>query len=160
MKSPGTARPPSLHGGAGACRTVGVDDEHGSLTLLLLVLFVSLIALAGIVIDGGAKLDAAQNAAAAAQEAARAGAGIVNKARAYSSGSFSVAQGQALNAARQYLATAGYQGTASPVGADSIRVTVTVTEPTKFLTIIGIDSMTASGSATASLVAGVTGPGT
>jgi Flp pilus assembly protein TadG len=135
------------------------DDERGSLTLLLAVLFVSLIALAGIVVDGGAKLDAAQNATAAAQEAARAGAGMVDQARAYSSGSFGVAQGQALDAARQYLASTGYQGTVAAVGTESIQVTVTVTEPTKILSIIGIDSMTGTGSATASLVAGVTGPG-
>ena len=37
-------------------------------------------------------------------------------------------------------------------------MTVTVTGPTKVLSIIGIDSMTSTGSATASLVTGVTGP--
>ena len=47
----------------------------------------------------------------------------------------------------------------SPVGPESIHVTVTVTAPTRVLSIIGIDSMSSTGSATASLVAGVTGPG-
>jgi Flp pilus assembly protein TadG len=140
---------------------VACDDERGSLTLMLAVLFVSLLAIAGIVVDGGAKLDAAQNAVAAAQEAARAGAGMVNRTKAYSAGSFTVQRDQALAAARQYLGTAGYRDfTIAAVGADSIQVRVTVTEPTKFLSLIGIDSMTATGSATASLVAGVTGPGT
>ena len=44
-------------------------------------------------------------------------------------------------------------------GTESIQVTVTVTAPTQVLSIIGIDSMTSTGSATASLVTGVTGPG-
>jgi hypothetical protein len=137
----------------------GGDRDRGTITLMLLVMFVALLALAGIVIDGGAKLDQAENANAVAQEAARAGAGMVNRANAYASGSFTVDEAQALAAAREYLAQAGYRGTASPDGPDGIRVTVTVTEPTHVLSIIGIDSMTSTGSATASLVTGVTGPG-
>ena len=161
MKPPGRPSKSPGQGGPAACAAVAGDDERGSLTLMLAVLFVSLLAMAGIVIDGGAKLDAAQNAVAAAQEAARAGAGMVNRATAYSAGSFTVQRDQALAAARQYLTAAGYQDfTVAGVGADSIRVRVTVTEPTKFLSIIGIDSMTSTGSATASLLAGVTGPGT
>ena len=78
--------------------------DRGSLTLMLAVLFVALIALAGIVIDGGAKLTAAENASAVAQEAARAGAGIVNRASAYQSGNFIVARDQAIAAADEYLA--------------------------------------------------------
>lgn len=133
--------------------------ERGSITLMLLVLSLALIALAGIVMDGGAKLDQAENANAIAQEAARAGAGNVNQANAYASGSFTVDQAQAIAAARQYLASAGYRGTVSAPTPDTIQVTVTVTSPTRVLSIIGIDSMTSTGSATASLVTGVTGPG-
>jgi hypothetical protein len=158
MNSPGRTGPSSGQGGTAACTTVA-DAERGSLTLMLLALFVALLALAGIVVDGGAKLDAAENAAAIAQEAARAGAGMVNRAHAYSTGSFTVDRNQALAAARNYLATAGYQCCVAAVGAESIRVTVTVTRPTKILSIIGINSMTSTGTATASLVTGVTGPG-
>jgi Flp pilus assembly protein TadG len=132
--------------------------DRGSITLMLLALFVALIALAGIVIDGGAKLNQAENATAIAQEAARAGAGMVNQANAYSTGTFTVDPAQAIAAAKQYLANAGYQGTVSQPTADSIQVTVTVTSPTRVLSIIGIDSMTSTGSATASLVTRVTGP--
>jgi len=135
-------------------------DDRGSITLVLLVLFVALIALSGIVIDGGAKLNQAENANSIAQEAARAGAGMVNQATAYSTGSFTVDQGQALAAARQYLARGGFTGTVTAVGASSIRVSVTMTAPTRVLSIIGIDSMTSTGSATAALVTGVTGPET
>jgi Flp pilus assembly protein TadG len=133
--------------------------QRGSITLMLLVLFVALVALAGIVIDGGAKLNQAENANAIAEEAARAGAGLVDQNNAYSNGSFTVDQAAAIAAAQEYLASAGYQGTVSAPTPDAIRVTVTVTSPTKILSIIGIDSMTSTGSATASLVTGVTGPG-
>lgn len=133
-------------------------DDRGSITLMLVALFVALIALAGIVIDGGAKLNQAENATAIAQEAARAGAGMVDQAKAYSTGSFTVDQGQAVAAAEQYLASAGYKGSVTPVGNDSIEVSVTVTSPTKVLSIIGIDTMHSTGRATASLVTGVTGP--
>jgi Flp pilus assembly protein TadG len=132
------------------------DAERGSLTLMLAVLFVSLLVLAGLVIDGGAKLDEAENAVAIAQEAARAGAGMVNRSAAYASGSLVVDQSQAIEAARQYLAAAGYRGSVTRVGPDAISVTVTITEPTKVLSLIGIDRMSSTGSATADLV---TGPG-
>jgi Flp pilus assembly protein TadG len=140
------------------------DGDRGSITLMLLALFVALIALAGIVIDGGAKLSQAENANSIAQEAARAGAGMVNQANAYSSGRFTVDPGQAVAAAWQYLATNGYDqangyvDSVSSAGTNSIRVSVTVTSPTRVLSIIGIDKMTSTGAATASLVTGVTGP--
>ena len=139
---------------AGRC-----DRERGSITLMLAALSVALIALAGIVIDGGAKLRAAENADAVAQEAARAGAGIVNQSTAYSTGTFVVDQSQAITAARAYLADGSLQGSVAAQGTESIRVTVTVSEPTSVLSIIGIDSMRSTGAATASLVTGVTGPG-
>ena len=144
---------------------MSVDDrpgagERGSITLMLLALFLALTALAGIVIDGGAKLDQAENANAVAQEAARAGAGMVDPAQAYASGSFVVDQAQAQAAAEQYLAARGLQcpvqcqvSTPTP---DTIQVTVTMTSPTRVLSIVGIDSMSSTGSATASLVTGVT----
>jgi len=137
----------------------GLGAERGSLVLMLAALFVALLALAGLVVDGGAKLDAAQNATAAAQEAARAGAGIVNTGQAYSTGRFSVDQSRAVAAAQQYLAGAGYRGVAVPAGRNSIRVTVTVRQPTRVLSLIGIDQFTVTETATAVLVTGVIGAG-
>jgi Flp pilus assembly protein TadG len=134
--------------------------DRGSLTLLLAALMVALLALAGLVIDGGRKLNQSSSAYAIAQEAARAGAGMVDRSTAYRSGTFQVDQGQAVAAARAYLADAGYSGSVSADGTQQIRVTVTVTEPTLVLSLIGIDTMTSTGSAVASLVTGVTGPGT
>jgi putative Tad-like protein involved in Flp pilus assembly len=125
---------------------------------MVVVLFAVLAALAGIVVDGGAKLEADENAVAVAQEAARAGATTVSVSRAYESGSFVVDQRQALAAARSYLADAGYERfTVSAAGIRAIRVSVTITQPTIFLSLIGVDSFTSTGTATAKLVTGVTG---
>jgi hypothetical protein len=134
------------------------DSDRGALSLMIVVLFVALAMLAGVVVDGGAKLTADENAVSLAQEAARAGATTVNVSSAYGSGSFVVDEQQALAAARSYLDSAGahdYQ--VSAVGSQAIRVTVTITEPTRFLSMIGIGSYTCTGTATASLVTGVTG---
>lgn len=140
-------------------RAVRPGGERGSITLMLAAMFVGLLAMFGIVIDGGIKLSAAENADAVAQEAARAGAGMVNQSAVYSTGTFRVDQQQALAAARGYLSRGGWHGSVRLSGRASISVRVTITEPTKVLSLIGIDSMSSTGSATASLVAGVTGPG-
>ena len=140
------------------CDRDNCDRDRGGLSLMVVVLFVALTALAGIVVDGGAKLTADANAAALAQEAARAGATTVNESAAYSSGTFVVDQQQALTAAASYLRAAGdsnYQ--VSAIGTRAIRVSVTITEPTRFLSLIGVDSFSCTGTATASLVTGVTG---
>lgn len=138
------------------------DRDRGALTLMLAILFIGLLALAGLVVDGGAKLNAAENANAVAQEAARAGAGMVNQGNVYAHGTFTVDQSQAVAAANAYLASVagqGFSGRAIPVGNDSIQVQVEVAKPTRILSIIGIDTVSGHGSATASLEAGVTGPG-
>jgi Putative Tad-like Flp pilus-assembly len=136
------------------------EAERGSLTLMLIVMFAALVGLAGIVIDGGARLTAAENATSVAQEAARAGAGLVDRQTAYTSGQFVVDVPAAEAAAQSYLEAAGYTGTAGPGPTpNSIEVTVTLTRPTSLLSIIGIKDFTVNGEATANLEAGVTGPG-
>jgi hypothetical protein len=134
------------------------DGERGALSLMIVVLFVGIIALAGIVVDGGAKLAAYQNAASLAQEAARAGATSVDTSSAYGAGSFVVNPGLAVSAADGYLNSAGYHDfSVSALGNRAIEVSVTITEPTRFLSLIGVHSFTCTRSATASLVTGVTG---
>lgn len=135
------------------------DGDRGSLTLMLSVMMVALLALAGLVIDGGRKLNESEKAYALAEEAARAGAGEVNRSVAYGSGVFKVDQSQAISAAQAYVASTGDAGSVTAVGADKIRVTVTITANTDVLSLIGIDTMTSTGTAVASLVSGVTGPG-
>ena len=57
-----------------------------------------------------------------------------------------------------YLNSAGYHNfSVSALGNQAIEVSVTITEPTRFLSLIGVGSFTCTRSATASLVTGVTG---
>lgn len=154
-----TARRVSLAGMMSSQRAgQALVHDRGALSLMIVVLFAVLAALAGIVVDGGAKLAAEQDAVALAQEAARAGATTVDASSAYGQGSFVVDPLRALAAARGYLLGAGYRHfTVSVAGSRAIRVSVTITEPTRFLGLIGLDSFTCTGTATASLVTGVTG---
>ena len=84
---------------------------------------------------------------------------MVDRSVAYRSGTFGVDEAQALAVARAYLVSAGYTGSVSSEGTRKIRVTVTVKGRTLVLSLIGIDTMTSTGSAVASLITGVTGPG-
>lgn len=161
-------QPQTLPENSGTCRFRGGGRsswwraERGALTLFVAILFPALLAFAGLVVDAGTKLDNYENAATYAQEAARAGAGQVNQSEAYSSSTFVVDEAEALTAANAYLSAlpSGVSGVATPVGNNAIQVTVTVTSPTTILSIIGIDTVTSQATATASLLSGVTGPGT
>jgi len=145
----------SMSRGRGGCW----GGERGSYTLLAAVLALIFLLLAGMVYDGGAKLRAGQLADNIAQEAARAGAGQVDRSRAYTSGTYVVDQSAAVTAAQSYLRATGHTGTVTPVGTDQIRVTVTIHASTVLLSLAGITSMDVTRSATANLLSGVQGPG-
>ncbi|MBO2465033.1 pilus assembly protein TadG-related protein [Actinomadura violacea] len=121
------------------------------ITLVVVVFF-------GAVVDFEQVLEARQDANTAAQEAARAGAGQVDRDRAYDRGQFLVDRQSAMQAARYYLRTSGYTGTVTRSGRRSIRVHVSVTRPARFLSLIGVSTLHADGGATANLTSGVEGP--
>ncbi|MBB5775741.1 pilus assembly protein TadG-related protein [Nonomuraea jabiensis] len=106
-----------------------MNAERGSVTLFTAVVAFALLLCAGLMVDGGAKIQAYREAYAAAEEAARAGAGQMNTGHAYTSGQFKIDPAQAANAARAYLSSAGHAGTVSTTG-NQVRITVTVTKPT------------------------------
>lgn len=133
--------------------------DQGSITLLVIVFFFALMVAAGLVVDGGAKLRAAREASAVAEEAARAGAGRVDRSRAYSQGGrFVVDRSAAVAAARTYLATSGNGGSVGVVDGQKIRVTVTIRKSTTLLPLIGIREVHVTKSATANLIQGVEEP--
>lgn len=134
-------------------------SDRGSYSLLAIVLAFIFLLLAGMVYDLGAKLRAGQRAGGIAAEAARAGAGQIDRDRAYGGGSFVVDRAAAVRASRAYLAAAGEDGSVTPAGADRIRVTVTVTQPTVLLSMIGMGPMRVTRTATADLLTGIEGPG-
>jgi len=132
--------------------------DDGTLTLFTAIAAIGLLAALGFVVDAGLKLQAGQQARAIAEEAARAGAGQVNRSAAYAhGGTFTTDPAAATTAARAYLAAAGHTGTVTITGARTITVTVTVTEPAVFTAIIGISRLSSTQSASADLVQGISG---
>ncbi|MHB1800175.1 MAG: TadE/TadG family type IV pilus assembly protein [Actinomycetes bacterium] len=130
------------------------DTERGSLTVFTAVLALALLVMAGLVIDGTGKLRAARQADAVAEEAARAGADTLNAAALRAGAPVTVDAQAAIAAAHAYLDAAGVQGTVTAAGPTRITVAVTIHRPTSILGLVGIDSWTVTGHATANLEAG------
>ncbi|TFV88103.1 hypothetical protein E4P40_10355 [Blastococcus sp. CT_GayMR20] len=133
-----------------------LDAERGAIGVFLTVLVPGLLLIIGLAVDGGAKVAATQRANAIADEAARAGGQALDIAAALA-GQVRVDPAAAVTAAQEYLDRNGVQGQVWVVDGDSLQVTTTITEPTTFLGLIGISSLTVEGSGTADLVPG-TGP--
>jgi hypothetical protein len=144
-------------------RLVAHPERGASVSVMAAGLLVATAVFLGLVIDGGAKITASNKANATAQEAARAGVqaattsgsgGVVPGASptALGGSGASVNVARAAAAAQSYLAAAGVSGTATPAGGDSLRVTVTIAEPTKVLSLIGVSSYTVTGTADARIL--------
>jgi Flp pilus assembly protein TadG len=133
-------------------------SDRGSISVFAVIVTLVVVVFFGAVVDFEQVLEARQDANIAAEEAARAGAGLVDQTRAYSRGKFFVDRQSALRAARSYLRAGDYSGAVSVAGARSIRVHVTVTRPSRFLSVIGISTLRADATATANLLTGVEGP--
>lgn len=123
---------------------------------MLIVMVMALMIAVGLVVDGGAKIAAVQQANRVAAEAARTGAQLVNTAQLQTGAGADLAVAQAQAAAQAALAAAGVTGSASAT-ASSVQVQATITKPTVFLAMIGISSVTGQGSASADLALGAAG---
>jgi Flp pilus assembly protein TadG len=128
--------------------------DGGSISLTLVVMVSALLVSVGLVVDGGAKLRAVQQATAVAGEAARAAAQQVNVAGVQTGGTARLDAAAARRAARATLADADVdvdvEGSVT-VSPGQVSVTATVIRPTIFLSLLGVSSVTGSGSATADL---------
>ncbi|GAA4617257.1 hypothetical protein GCM10023195_76970 [Actinoallomurus liliacearum] len=131
--------------------------ERGALSIFTVIITMVVIVFFGAIVDFEQKLEARHDANIAAEEAARAGAGQVDRDHAYTHGSFRVDRQEAINAAQQYLRAGGYRGSVTPVGARRIRVRVEITRPAIFLPVIGISSLHVQAVADADLATGVKG---
>jgi len=131
--------------------------DAGSITLFLAPLVLAILAVAGLVYDGGAKLTAGRRADSLAQEAARAGAEQIDTAgqRGTAPSVRHLDPALAARAAQTYLAQAGETGSAVVTGPDTIAVTVTITQPTALLSLVGIRRTSVTGHAAARLAHGI-----
>ncbi len=133
----------SCEGGAAARGVRGV-----SLSAFVAVAVLALILVAGLVVDGGQQAAAHRRAESVAARAARAATDASAPYRLLGAdGSV-----QALAAARNVLAGAeGIDGRADVLAGGRLEVTTSVRFSTVFLSVIGIDSLEASGEAVAEL---------
>ena len=139
-------RAPSLPG-----RPVG-RDERGSVTVLLLGLFLSLIVVAGLVFDGGAIIAGHREADAEAEGAARAAAQQMS-AIALHSGTVGIDQSLAQQAVNRYMAPYGHAGIAE-VNGDNVTVTVRYPVSLQILSIVGFSKQTVTGTGSATAIEG------
>jgi Flp pilus assembly protein TadG len=125
--------------------------------VFLAVAVTGLLVLAGLVVDGGGKVRAAQRADRVAAEAGRAAAQQLDVPGALAGQRPRVRVQPAVAAARRYLQDQQVSGAVS-VSPDRRRITVQVTSTvrTVFLALIGVSELTAHGSAQVELVPGVT----
>lgn len=128
--------------------------EDGSITAFMVLCIAALLALLGLVVDGGTALTARQAAADEAEQAARAGAGALSTA-SLRAGTIALDPVAAVAAAEAFTDEAGHPGTAS-VSGEVVTVTVRYRIDTVLLGIVGVDTLPVSGVASAVDVGGVT----
>ncbi|MHB1516903.1 MAG: pilus assembly protein TadG-related protein [Acidimicrobiales bacterium] len=129
-------------------------EEVGSITAFVLLLLVALVALLGLVVDGGAAMAAHQAAVDEASQAARAGAGAVS-VDALRHGSLALNAPAAVREAQAFTKAAGHPGSAI-VSGNVVTVTVEYRMPTTVLGIVGVSWLPISATASAVDLEGVT----
>lgn len=133
------------------------DRERGSATIWMVVGAFILIVMVGLAVDGAGQVHAQQRASDVAAQAARVGGQQINAPLAMRGRGVEADPGQAVQAARSYLAAAGVDGTVSIEGGTLLRVRTTDTYNAVFLRIIGIQTLPVSGEAEARIVRVVNG---
>ncbi|MFE5191669.1 pilus assembly protein TadG-related protein [Streptomyces sp. NPDC056628] len=134
-------------------------DDRGGVTVFVAVCVVALIGIIGVAVDGGSTMRATERADYIAGEAARAGGQAIEAAEAINGTAITVDPQAAAAAAQAYLSSAGATGTVSVSGdGKTLQVTVTGSYDTKFLSAVGIGSLSVTGHGTATLLHGVTAP--
>jgi Flp pilus assembly protein TadG len=130
-------------------------DDRGAITIMYAILLPVLIAIIGLGADNSRHSQSQNHALNVAREAARAGGQAIDASVAIPGGTKQVDVAAATAAVNDYLTTAGVTGvvTVAP-DRQHLTVTVTITENTVFLQIVGITTYTVQATATAQLVVG------
>ncbi|WP_439381564.1 pilus assembly protein TadG-related protein [Amycolatopsis lexingtonensis] len=129
--------------------------EEGRVSAFVVVMMAGLLALAGLGLDGGLALAAKVRATGQAESAARAGAQAIDLAAYRATGALRLVPGDADGLARRYLAGVGATGTVT-VTVDTVNVTVTTSQRTQLLSLVGVPTIDAHGSGAAHPQRGVT----
>ena len=127
-------------------------NERGAISVWFATAALAMIILVGMAVDLGGKVHTQQQARSAAAQAARTGAQEVQGSTAVRGEDLRVDLTHAITAAMDYLRAAGVEGTVRVVDGDTLIVTTTDTYTSKFLGIIGLDTMQVTGEASARLI--------
>ena len=126
-----------------------LHDERGSTTMFMIVIVVGLLLAVGLVVDGGQKVAAQEQAQSVAEAAARAAAGSVS-GTSVSGAAPVINPNTATGAAQSYINAAGLTGTTS-ISGTTVTVSATASRPTIFLSALGINSLSSTKTATAEI---------
>jgi hypothetical protein len=132
-------------------------DENGQVTAFVVVIATAVLMFAGLLLDGGQALAAKVRAIGEAQEAARAGAQAIDLAAYRATGALTLTPDHAVTLAQRYLAATGHAGTVRVTG-NTVTVTVTLTQPTQLLQLVGVGSLTVTSTGSAQPQRGITAP--
>lgn len=129
-------------------------DEGGMVTATVVIFTVTLLAVVGLVFDGGTLLTANRRAINEADAAARAGAQAVDLSSLRGGGAVLVDPVLAEDRAREYLALVGHDGSVSVDGA-TVTVEVSFVERLSILGAFGVGPRTIKGVGVARAVRGI-----
>lgn len=132
--------------------------ERGSVTVFFTVAAAGLLVMIGLIVDGGAKITLAQRADNLAAQAARAAGQAAQPADVITGGAASVDPARAVRAADAFLAANHATGTVTlDPDRHGLTINLTLSAPTVFLGLVGVRDMSATGTAHARLIRGITG---
>ncbi len=133
------------------------ESERGSITIWIVTSAFIMIVLVGMAVDLGGQVYAQQHARDVARQAARVGGQQLQAAPAIRGDGAIADTARAAQAARTYLAASDVTGSAQVTGGDTIEVTTSSVYSTKFLSIIGINRVTVTGHAQATITRALEG---
>lgn len=142
---------------SGRTRRRAVRGDSGQVTAVVVVSVAGLFLFAGLVIDGGLALAGKVRAADTAQEAARAACQEVDLDHLRATDRLRLDSAAASAAAHARVAVVGDTARVR-VREDQAHVTVTHNQKTQVLSLIGLDRLTTTASATAHIERGATTP--
>ena len=131
--------------------------DEGTITVFVVVIATALLAMAGLVIDGGTALAARQQARSIAEQAARAGADQIARESLRTGGAPRLDPVAATAAAHRYLDARGQVGQVA-VHGEAVTVTVRITRLAAILSAVGIDTLSSTATATAHGLTGIDHP--
>jgi hypothetical protein len=133
--------------------------DAGKVTAFTAVMVLAVLAVSGLVLDGGLALASKTRAYHLAAEAARTGAQQIDLAHYRATGEAVLDPQAAVAAAEARIAQDDVTGQVSVAGTD-VTVTVTTTQPAQLLSVVGVSGITVQATATAQAQHGIDTPGT